>query len=780
MLLLTAVVGLVVWAVSDKFQTDSLREIFYGKLVQRFSWQAEEQRILFDRYVKGHHQAVRLFIKSHGIKQYVTDPAWEQGQQQKVYQAPPPWLPRVSVIRNFFQPSYLMLLDPGGKVRELYQARQEPPPAVLLDPGSMLLTLSNNQGFLTNIEGKPYLLASANVDDDNGNTQAILMLASPLDEQFLIASQGPALSDNNVIALLTDGQPVIMVSSDPLLMPPGTKVEALKDRYLNVGQGFFDYGATDIMIELVSFVSTSEVRQLTQEVLSEDRTLRGLTAIAFIAPFVLLMYLITRRIQRFTSYVVKFSNNMNIEQPAQSGTGDEIAILEQSFHSLVEAVESETMALEHQALHDPLTELPNRKLLHNRLQQEILRGERSNKPLVLIMSDLNHFKEINDTLGHHIGDLVLQQAASRLNNIFRKTDTVARLGGDEFGILLPETRLDQAERLVGKVVEEFHRPFIVEGHTLSVGISFGLVECPSQGNDVNILVQRADVAMYLAKRNKLGYAIYDPNKDTHSIGRLALMSEFRDAIENQLLDLYYQPKIDVASGEIKGAEALLRWNHPQRGFIGPAEFIPLAEQTGLIRPLTVWVLRQAVRQCIEWRKHIPDFNMSVNLSVHNLHDTQLLSQISELITRHQLPPSCLTLEITEGDIMADPIRARELLKQFNAMGIILSIDDFGTGYSSLGYLKQLPVEEIKIDRSFVMEMLEDENDAVIVRATIDLAHNLGMWIVAEGVKDRKTWELLKSLNCDIAQGYYISEAIPQQQFTDWLLSREWPMRMAAN
>jgi EAL domain-containing protein (putative c-di-GMP-specific phosphodiesterase class I) len=321
---------------------------------------------------------------------------------------------------------------------------------------------------------------------------------------------------------------------------------------------------------------------------------------------------------------------------------------------------------------------------------------------------------------------------------------------------------------------------MVEGHTLSVGISIGLVECPSQGNDVNILVQRADVAMYLAKRNKIGYAIYDPNKDTHSIGRLALMSEFRDAIENQLLDLYYQPKIDVASGDVKGAEALLRWNHPQRGFIGPSEFIPLAEQTGLIKPLTAWVLQQAVRQCIEWRQHIPDFNMSVNLSVHNLHDTQLLDQISELITRHQLPPSCLTLEITEGDIMADPIRARELLKQFNAMGIILSIDDFGTGYSSLGYLKQLPVEEIKIDRSFVMEMLEDENDAVIVRATIDLAHNLGMWIVAEGVKDRKTWELLKSLGCDVAQGYYISRAIHPQQFTDWLLSREWPMRVAGN
>lgn len=773
MLLLTAVVGVLVWTVSDRFQTESLRGIFYGKLVERFSWQAEEQRILFDRYVKGHHQAVKLFINSHNIKKYIQGVNWNEGQPIRLYQAAPPWLPKLSVIRNFFQPNYLMLLDRHGEVREVYQPRQKPMPAALLDPGSMLLTLSNNQGFLTRLEGDPYLVASAEIKDDNGSVRGILMLASPLDEQFLIASQGPALSDNNVIALLTDGQPVIMSSSDPLQIPPGTKVKTLKDRYLTVGQGFFDYGATDIIIELVSFVSTEEVRHLTHEVLSEDRTMRGLTAIAFIAPFFLLMYLITRRIQRFTSYVVGFSNNLKIEQPGQPTEGDEIAILEQSFHSLAETVESETMALEHQALHDPLTELPNRKLLHNRLQQEILRGERNSKPLVLIMSDLNHFKEINDTLGHHIGDLVLQQAASRLDNIFRRTDTVARLGGDEFGILLPETRLGQAEKLVSKVVEKFDRPFIVEGHTLSVGISIGLVECPSQGNDVNILVQRADVAMYLSKRNKIGYAIYDPDKDTHSIGRLALMSEFRNAIENELLDLYYQPKIDIESNEVTGAEALLRWNHPERGYIGACEFIPLAEQTGLIKPLTVWVLHQAVRQCIEWRQYVADFNMSVNLSVQNLHDAELLDEIRELIKKHRLPPRCLTLEITEGDIMADPIRARELLKQFNAMGIVLSIDDFGTGYSSLGYLKQLPVEEIKIDRSFVMEMTEDENDAVIVRATIDLAHNLGMWIVAEGVKDKKTWDMLEALNCDIAQGYHISRAIHPREFTDWLQSRGW-------
>jgi diguanylate cyclase (GGDEF)-like protein len=476
------------------------------------------------------------------------------------------------------------------------------------------------------------------------------------------------------------------------------------------------------------------------------------------------MYLITKRLKNFTAYILRSSRGLNLNEGDESQKGDEITILEENFKSMVRAVENETAALEHQALHDPLTDLPNRKLLHNRLQQEILRSQRNKTSLVLVMSDLNHFKEINDTLGHHIGDLVLQKASVRLFKIFRKTDSVARLGGDEFGILLPETDLAKAELLAHKVIDAFNKPFIVEGHTLSVGISMGLTECPLHGDDVNILVQRADVAMYLAKRNNLGYAIYDPNKDTHSIGRLALMSEFRDAIKNESLELFYQPKIDMHDRKVVGAEALLRWHHPKRGFIDPEDFIPLAEQTGLIKPLTQWVLEQAVRQCKEWKKIQPDFTMSVNLSVQNLHDKNFIQQIKDLIVKYNMSPSCLTLEITESDIMTDPIRARETLKFLSQMGVHLSIDDFGTGYSSLSYIKQLPVEEIKIDRSFVMEMTEDENDAVIVRATIDLAHNLGLTIVAEGVKDEPTWQHLRSLQCDIAQGNHLSEALPPDVF----------------
>lgn len=779
MLLLTAVVGVIVWTFSDSIQTSVLSEVFREKMSDRLGREAEKQRIMFDRYVKGHHTAVKLFVSIFDARDYVDSPAWKNKQESdekiKYYTRPPPWLPRLSVMRNFVQPRYLLLLDDKSRVREVYQASREVLPDKLLKPDSMLLRLSHDQGFLTTLDGAPYLIASEVVKGKEGESKATLILASPLDEQFLIASQGSSLSDENIIALLAEHEPVILVSSNASLIPAGDFLSDLESSYLMIGQGFFDYGATDVVIELASFVSTDEMKTLTQEVLFEERKVRALTAFVFIMCFVVIMYLVTRRLQKFTSYVVSFSKNMDHDDLLEDVVGDEIEILEHSFNRLADAVESETAALEYQALHDPLTELPNRKLLNNRLQQEIFRADRSNKSLVLIMSDLDHFKEINDTLGHHVGDIVLQQAATRLFRTFRKTDSVARLGGDEFAILLPETTLAQAKKISQKAVEAFEIPFVIEGNSLTLGISMGLAESPRHGDDVNILVQRADVAMYVSKRNNLGFSVYDPAQDTHSIGRLALMSEFRTAVENQSLDIVYQPKVNMSTKEFIGAEALLRWNHPERGYIEPDQFIPLAEQTGLIKPLTAWVLKEAVKQCLKWRAIWPDFTVAVNLSVHNLHDAALLDQVRSLIHDQKMPPSCLTLEITEGDIMTDPIRAREILDTFDMMGIALSIDDFGTGYSSLSYLKQLPVNELKIDKSFVMEMIEDENDAVIVKATIDLAHNLGLKTVAEGVVDQKTWDYLASLNCDIAQGYHISRPVSAEEFTSQEMINDWPV-----
>lgn len=771
MLLSAGIIGLFVWAITDTIQNYSLKQIFNSKLAERFNVQAEKQRIMFDRYVKGHHQAVKLFIGSQNLKDYVESPLWLKNSEHLTYNKPPPWLPKLSVIRNFLQPRYILLIDAKGNCRELYKANSDPSPAELVHPGTTILSLSHGQGFLTLLNDKPYLFASEVLHDKNGKPIATLMLASPLDEEFLIASQNSTLPDSNIIALLTEDYPSIMVSSNSTLIPPGTKVENLKEDYFKIGQGFFDYGATDIIIELVSFISTAEASQLTRDVLSEERPIRGLTAIIYIVSFIILIFFITRRLQKFTNYVVKFSEEMNLKKIDLVNSGDEITILEKNFNRLAEAVQTETQTLTRQALHDPLTDLPNRKLLHNRLQQEILRGARKSKQLVLIMSDLNHFKEINDTLGHHIGDLILQQTGERLFNIFRKTDTVARLGGDEFSVLLPETSLSQAIILTRKVLEDFNRPFIVDGHTLDVDISIGLAEYPTHGDDVNILLQRADIAMYIAKENKLGYSIYDHDKDTYSIGRLALMNEFRDAIENQeSLEVYFQPQINLNTRKVIGAEALLRWNHPQRGFIQPDEFIPLAEQTGLIKPLTLWVLEQAISQCATWKSRNINLTVSVNLSVHNLHDSNLLEYILKLLGQHNLSPDCLILEISEADIMSEPFRAKQTLENIKNTGINLSVDDFGTGYSSLSYLKKLPVNEIKIDRSFIMEMTEDDDDDIVVLATIELAHNLGLKIVAEGVHDEHTWNRLKDLDCDIAQGYFISKALSANAFTAWLIS----------
>ena len=773
MLLLTAMVGVIVWVVSDSVQTATLSGVFRAKLSDRLSMQAENQRIMFDRYVKGHLATARLFVSGFEIRHYLDSDVWNKETKVKNYHQPPPWLPVLSVMRNFIEPRYLMLLDEHKNLREIYKSTSEALPNQLMYPDASLLSKSHDRDYLKNINGSYYIVVSEKVKNSAGVVKATMLLVSPLDEHFLIASQGSTVSDNNIIALLGGNDPLILVSSNSSLIPEGSRIDALKEHYLTIGKGFFNYGKKNTL-ELASFVSTDEIKSLTKQVITEERTVRAITALSFIVTFLLLMYMVTRRLQKFTAYVVNFSKNIKQNGSVETDSGDEITILENNFHRLAEAVETETAALEHQALHDPLTELPNRKLLNNRLQQEILRGERSRRPLVLIMSDLNHFKEINDTLGHHVGDLILQQAATRLFRTFRKTDSVARLGGDEFGILLPETTLEQATKLCKKAVEAFEIPFVIEGNSLSLGISMGLVECPMHGNDVNILVQRADVAMYIAKRTNSGFNVYDPDQDTHSIGRLALMTEFRMAIERHSLDIMYQPKIDLMTNAIVGAEALLRWNHPVRGVIHPDEFIPLAEQTGLIRPLTSWVLEEAIKQCKEWKKVWPDFGMSVNLSVHNLHDSSMLNLVRRLIKEYDLECCSLTLEITESDIMVDPIRAREILEALDNMNVKLSIDDFGTGYSSLAYLKQLPVGEIKIDKSFVMEMISDDNDMVIVKTTIDLAHNLGLQIVAEGVKDQKTCDYLRNLNCDIAQGYFISMPLSAKEFPLKMLSRSIP------
>lgn len=425
--------------------------------------------------------------------------------------------------------------------------------------------------------------------------------------------------------------------------------------------------------------------------------------------------------------------------------------------------------LEHQALHDSLTELPNRLLLNDRLRHAVMTAQRKQQPVALFIADLDRFKEINDTLGHHYGDVVLQQVAIRMCAALRESDTISRLGGDEFAVVLPaitgEHDAINAARKLAAVLDE---PIIVDDHSLHVGISIGIALFPEHGTDSSTLMRHADVAMYVAKRAAKDFVIYSPEQDQHSVMRLALAGELRRAIENNELMLCYQPKVDLKLNIVTGVEALVRWQHPQRGLLFSDEFIPLAEQTGLIRPLTLYVLEEALRQSHLWQQAGVNLIMAINLSATHLQDQQLADQIGKVISEWQVPASQLLFEITESAIMADPLRAMDTLKKLNEMGVGLSIDDFGTGYSSLVYLKQLPVVEIKIDKSFVIDMLDNGEDLVIVRSTIDLGHNMGLRVVAEGVESFAVMKKLAELGCDQAQGYWISYPVPADELDVWL------------
>ncbi len=434
---------------------------------------------------------------------------------------------------------------------------------------------------------------------------------------------------------------------------------------------------------------------------------------------------------------------------------------------------AQTAMLEYQALHDPLTDLPNRALLSDRLRQAILSAHRSGSSLALLLMDLNHFKDINDTLGHNSGDAILKQVARRMQAAVRESDTVARLGGDEFAVLLPGVGLDMARRVAEKLQKELERPFIAEGQRLHVGASIGIGLYPDHGEDETALMRHTDVAMYVAKWSRREYGVYDPADDQHSRRVLALMGELRTAIDAEQLVLHFQPKIDLRAGRADSVEALVYWQHPQYGLIGPSEFIPLAERTGVIRPLTIWVLTKVLRLCRQCRQSGIQLEIAVNLSAGNLQDECFPQQVAEILSAEGAAPHQLRLEITETDIMADPEHARATLLCLSQMGVKFSIDDFGTGYSSLAHLKQLPVDELKIDKSFVTDLLRDENDAVIVRSTIDLAHNFGLKVVAEGVEDRATYDALVAAGCDAAQGYYMCRPIRLVSFKRWLADSPW-------
>ena len=424
--------------------------------------------------------------------------------------------------------------------------------------------------------------------------------------------------------------------------------------------------------------------------------------------------------------------------------------------------------LRYDSLHDALTGLGNRALFQQQME-DAARSFAANDLAAVMLLDLDRFKEVNDTLGHESGDQLLQQIALRLVSILGERGTICRLGGDEFAILLPHLEeIGEAGDFAHEVLTALEQPFSVGEMKLEVGGSIGVVLAPVDGSTPNALLQRADVAMYAAKENRTGWELYSREHDRYSPRRLSLAADLRHAVDRGELSLHYQPKAELASGQVVGVEALLRWNHPNHGFIPPDEFIPIAEHTGLIRPLTSWVLGEAMAQAHDWTRVGLNLSIAVNLSVRALMDGALPDEVAAALNRESLNPAALILEITESTIMADPNRAIAILRRLSDQGVSLSIDDFGTGYSSLAYLKRLPVDEVKVDRSFVMNMASDADDAVIVRSTVDLAHNLGMRAVAEGVEDAQSWDHLRVLGCDAVQGYHLARPMPARDLTSWL------------
>lgn len=439
-----------------------------------------------------------------------------------------------------------------------------------------------------------------------------------------------------------------------------------------------------------------------------------------------------------------------------------------SFHALGELYET----LHDMAIRDPLTGIYNRALLEDRLKQLIAEHRRTPGHAAMLLIDMVRFKYVNDLMGHHTGDLLLQDVVRRIAGEVRESDTLARLGGDEFVVILPDTDLEQAQQVAQKIIQSMDSEFEVEGRKLTASVSMGVVLMPEHGGDAETLLRNADYAMYSAKENRLGYAIYDPSKtDDIALARMSLDGVLNEDIEQNDLYLVYQPVVDIRTDRVSYIETLVRWRQPDGKILMPEVFIRVAEQSGLIGQLSEWVIETACRELAGLQQENPGLSAGVNLSMHNLHDFNLIEKINSVLERNQLMPAALLIEITETGVMLDPNQVIKTLDQLAAIGVRLSIDDFGTGHSSLLHLKRMPVHTLKVDKSFVIDMDSDEESASIVRATIDLAHSLGLSVTAEGVESAVVLEMLKEMGCDFCQGYYVGMPMPRQEMQEWLSGR---------
>ena len=501
--------------------------------------------------------------------------------------------------------------------------------------------------------------------------------------------------------------------------------------------------------------------------------LSGISLIAMLAASYKIARSITKPISVLGSLASRIQQG-DYSQPAPVDRADEIGELASAFNHMKDGLATREARITELAYRDQLTGLPNRTLFHDRLEQAAKVANRAGQNFALLIINLDRFNEVNVILGHHIGDLLLQEISKRLATVLtRDSDTLARLGGDEFAVLLPACDTQCAMVVVHKILDTLDQPILLEGQEVIATGSIGIAIYPEHGDEINTLLRHADIAMYEAKHDNSGYALFDLNYVEQNQQHLSLLAELRHAVEQNEFVLYYQPKVGFATGTLGHVEALVRWIHPERGMIPPDHFIPYAEHTGYVRTITRWVIETALRQRRQWEEMGLPLTISVNISARDLMNADLPKLFAGLMDKYGASPHWLCLEITESAIMGDPKRALGILEDLHNMGFSLSVDDFGTGYSSLAYLKKLPVSELKIDQSFVFHMADDQDDATIVRSTIDLGHNMGLVVVAEGIENKDTWDMLQAMGCDLAQGYYISKPMAADALLKWIGQAPW-------
>ncbi len=606
-----------------------------------------------------------------------------------------------------------------------------------------------------------------------------VLMGFEIDRSLVSDLQAVAGLDASLV-LRTANAPARLLHSSLL---PGQQPLLLAQQPLPLGQRDVQLGGTHHLAhtlpvsaatgsEVLVVTLTGSLAQALAPFQSLQWTLAALTLVG-LALFGVASLWVGRRVTQPLRRLVRASEQLgrgDYDTPLDhTGRADEIGDLAKAFEHMRQNIGQQQRQIRQLAYWDRLTGLPNRLQFRDTVQAATLRGE----PMAVVMLDLDRFKHVNDVLGYAFGDQLLQCVAQRLRGAVRAGDLVARLGGDEFAMLLPMADAAKAQALVQRISTAFETPLVLDDHRVDLSAALGIAVCPDHATEADALISRAEVAMYAAKRHSDGAQLYEPALDHSSAQTLSLLSELRHAVENNELRLFLQPKVLLADGSLCGAEALVRWQHPERGLVPPLQFIPFAEQTGYVRQLTLWVFGEAARQQAALRA-LGVRRLSINLSTRDLLDSELPDKLETLLTRHNASAEAFCLEITESAIMDDPQRAEATLNRLSQRGYQLSIDDFGTGYSSLAYLKRLPVHELKIDQSFVKGMdckggADSEGDIKIVRSTIDLAHNLGLTVVAEGVETAAILQQLAEMGCDEAQGYHMGKPMPLVDLQLWAL-----------